>query len=147
MLRLVEYRGKSQKFGNNIIVKYLRTWGTISLSIFALQIYHLVPYAVFNTAFPSVDVLGGKFTPETEWWIMLLAFVTILFYDLLIWLWGRINFFLSFEWMIIKFTNIATKEKSTDRLNHKKILNEIEWMDYKELSGRKRKKERLESSN
>ena len=133
LLWLVEYRGISQKFGNNIIVKYFRTWGTVSLSIFVLQIYHLVPYAVINPAFKSVNVLSGQFSQGEEIWVLLIAFLTILFFDILIWSWAQINFFLSFEWMILRLNSLASKEISP-RLNFKKILNEVEWIDYKKLS-------------
>lgn len=137
LLWLVEYRGKSQKFGNNIIVKYFRIWGVLSLSIFVLQIYHLVPYAIFNPAFKAVNVLGGQFGQGGEFWVLLLAFITILFFDLIVWVWARFNFVLSLEWMIQRLSSLSTKEKP-DKLNFKKILNEVEWIDYKKLSGREK---------
>ena len=137
LLWLVEYRGKSQVFGNNIVVKYFRIWGAISLSIFVLQIYHLVPYAIFNPAFPSVDVLGGQFGQGGEYWGLLIAFVTVLFFDLIVWIWARFNFVFSFEWMIQRLSSLTTKEKP-NKLNFKKLLHEIDWIDYKELSGRER---------
>ena len=137
LLWLVEFRGKSQKFGNNIIVKYFRIWGVLSLSIFVLQIYHLVPYAIFNPAFRAVNVLGGQFGQGGEYWVLLLAFVTVLFFDLIVWVWAKFNFVLSFEWMIQRLSSLSTKEKP-DKLNFKKILNEVEWIDYKKLSGRER---------
>ena len=134
MLWLVEYRGKSQKFGNNIIVKYFRNWGTIALTIFVLQIYHLVPYAAMNPAFTSVNLLNGKFPQNQEGWVFLLAFITILFFDLLIWLWAQINFLFSFEWFIIHLNNIGSKERISQRLKFKKIMSEVEWINFKELS-------------
>lgn len=137
LLWLVEFRGKSQKFGNNIIVKYFRIWGVLSLSIFVLQIYHLVPYAIFNPAFPTVNLLGGQFGQGGEYWVLLLAFVTVLFFDLIVWVWARFNFVLSFEWIIQRLSSLSTKEKP-DKLNFKKILNEVEWIDYKKLSGREK---------
>ena len=137
LLWLVEYRGKSQKFGNNIVVKYFRIWGVLSLSIFVLQIYHLVPYAIFNPAFKTVNLLGGQFGQGGEYWVLLLAFITVLFFDLIVWAWARFNFVLSFEWMIQRLSSLSTKEKP-DKLNFKKILNEVEWIDYKKLSGREK---------
>ncbi|MCG3256130.1 MAG: DUF1624 domain-containing protein [Candidatus Heimdallarchaeota archaeon] len=137
LLWLVEFRGKSQKFGNNIIVKYFRIWGVLSLSIFVLQIYHLVPYAIFNPAFKTVNLLSGQFGQGGEYWVLLLAFVTVLFFDLIVWIWARFNFVLSFEWMIQRLSSLSTKEKP-DKLNFKKILNEVEWIDYRKLSGREK---------
>ncbi len=137
LLWLVEFRGKSQKFGNRIIVKYFRIWGVLSLSIFVLQIYHLVPYAIFNPAFKTVNLLADEFGQGGEYWVLLLAFITVLFFDLIVWIWARFNFVLSFEWMIQRLSSLSTKEKP-DKLNFKKILNEVEWIDYKKLSGREK---------
>ena len=132
LLWLVEYRGKAQKFGNNIIVKYFRLWGTIALSVFSLQIWSLVPRAILNPFF-NINLLSEKFPFKYGWWVLLFAVLTILCYDILFWLWAQINFIFSFEWFIIKLGSLPTKSASR-RLNVKEILHEVEWMDYKELS-------------
>ncbi len=133
LLWLVEYRGKAHKFGNNIIVKYFRLWGTIALSVFSLQIWSLVPRAILNPLF-SINLMNEKFELLTGgWWVLMFAVLTILCYDLLFWLWAQINFIFSFEWFIIKLGSIPTRSVSK-RLNVKEILHEVEWMDYKEMS-------------
>ncbi|MHA1202744.1 MAG: hypothetical protein ACTSQ4_09500 [Candidatus Heimdallarchaeaceae archaeon] len=133
LLWLVEYRGKAQKFGNNIIVKYFRLWGTIALSVFSLQIWSLVPRAILNPLF-GINLMNEKFELLTGgWWVLMFAVLTILCYDLLFWLWAQVNFIFSFEWFIIKLGSIPTKSVSK-RLNVKEILHEVEWMDYKEMS-------------
>ncbi|MCG3223482.1 MAG: hypothetical protein H7647_03380 [Candidatus Heimdallarchaeota archaeon] len=133
LLWLVEYRGKAQKFGNNIIVKYFRLWGTIALSVFSLQIWSLVPRAILKPLF-NINLMNEKFELLTGgWWVLMFAVLTILCYDLLFWLWAQINFIFSFEWFIIKLGSIPTKSVS-QRLNVKEILHEVEWMDYKEMS-------------
>ena len=135
LLWLVEYRGKSQKFGNNPVVKYFRLWGMFALSIFSLQIYSLVPRAAFNPLFKSMNLMSDKFALEQGWWVLLFAVITILFYDLLLWLWSRINFMFSFEWLIIRLAALPTKQVSP-RLNVKEMLHEVEWLNYQELSGK-----------
>ncbi len=132
LLWLVEYRGKAQKFGNNIIVKYFRLWGTIALSVFSLQIWSLVPRAILNPIF-NINLMNEKFPLKYGWWVILFAVLTILCYDLLFWLWAQINFIFSFEWFIIKLGSLPTKSVSR-RLNVKEILHGVEWMDYKEMS-------------
>jgi hypothetical protein len=133
LLWLVEYRGKAQKFGNNIIVKYFRLWGTIALSVFSLQIWSLVPRAILNPLF-DINLMNEKFELLTGgWWVLMFAVLTILCYDLLFWLWAQVNFIFSFEWFIIKLGSIPTKSVSK-RLNVKEILHEVEWMDYEEMS-------------
>jgi len=133
LLWLVEYGGKAQKFGNNIIVKYFRLWGTIALSVFSLQIWSLVPRAILNPLF-TINLMNERFELLTGgWWVLMLAVLTILCYDILFWLWAQINFIFSFEWFIIKLGSIPTKSVSK-RLNVKEILHEVEWMDYLKLS-------------
>ncbi|MCK4895937.1 MAG: hypothetical protein KAS47_03960 [Candidatus Heimdallarchaeota archaeon] len=133
LLWLVEYRGKAQKFGNNIIVKYFRLWGTIALSVFSLQIWSLVPRAILNPLF-GINLMNEKFELLTGgWWVLMFAVLTILCYDLLFWLWAQINFIFSFEWFIIRLGSIPTKSVSK-RLNVKEILHEVEWMDYQKMS-------------
>jgi len=132
---LVEWRGKSEKFAKNIVVKYFRTWGMIALTIFALQIWSLAPRAAFNWTM-SMNTMNELIDPFTQkgWFgiVLLFAIATVLFYDLLIWSWAQINFIGSYEWLIIKFSSLASKEPS-NRLNFKYMLNKVDWMNYKPL--------------
>ena len=104
----------------------------VALSIFALQIWSLVPRALFNWTIPSLNLMSEQFAIGSEWPVIIFAIATILFYDLLIWSWAQINFIGSFEWMIIKFSSLATKDPSK-RLNFKYMLNDIQWINYREL--------------
>ncbi len=133
LLWLVEFRGKSQSFGNNIVVKYFRIWGTLALTIFVLQIYSIVPRAILNPLF-QMDLMSGRFSKEEFGIVFFFAFLTVLFYDLLIWLWAKINFKWSFEWIIVHLTAKFSKMDASSRLNFKEILNEVHWLDFKELS-------------
>ncbi|NHJ86072.1 MAG: hypothetical protein FK734_11465 [Asgard group archaeon] len=128
---LIDWRGKGAKFAKNIVVKYFRTWGMIALTIFALQIWSLVPRAVFNWTYPE-NLMSYQFGLGQEWIVLIFAVVTVLFYDLLIWLWAQTNFFMSFEWFIIRFSSLASKEPSK-RLNFKFMLREVNWMNYLEI--------------
>jgi len=128
-------RGKSQKFENNPVVKYFRLWGMFALSIFSLQIYSLVPRAIFNPLFKNLNLMSEKFALSQVWWVLMFAVITVLFYDILLWLWSRINFMFSFEWLIIRLASLPMKQVSP-RLNVKEMLHEAEWLNYKELSGK-----------
>ncbi len=130
---LIDWRGKGERFANNIVMKYFRTWGMVALTIFALQIWSFVPRAIFNWTIPSMNLLSEQFPAGDRSWIVLIfAIVTILFYDLLIWLWAQINFIGTFEWIIIKLGVVITKQPSK-RLNFKYMLNEVAWMNYQPL--------------
>ncbi|MFW9923640.1 MAG: hypothetical protein ACFFDW_10190 [Candidatus Thorarchaeota archaeon] len=132
---LVEYRGNAQKFGNNRIVKHFRLWGMISLTLFALDILDIVPRILFGllyNLFSSVDIntIPGKvFGSGQEHFALIYALFAILFYELLIYLWSKVNFYLSIEWIIIQVIGKLTKDPSK-RLDVKMVLNEVKWIQY-----------------
>jgi len=138
LLWLVEYRGKSEKFANNVIVKHFRRWGIISLSLYVLQIFELIPRAIigffYNLAFnTNINMIqGAVFGIGDEYKVILYAILVMVFWELLVYLWSRINFCLSFEWVIVNLIGLYTKQKSR-RLNVKYMLDEVEWIDYKAM--------------
>lgn len=144
LLWLVEYRGKSQKFGDNIIVKHFRLWGMVSLSLYVLQILELFPRWFFGVFFNLIfktninAVPGGVFGQGQEFIAIFFAFISILFFELVVFLWSRINFIFSFEWFIVRITGLLTKRPSK-RLNVELMMNEIEWLNYKERIKQKHK--------
>ena len=137
-LFLVEYRGKSQKFGNNRVVKHFRKWGMISLTIYTLQIFELVPRFVLGSLYNLIFstnrafVSGSVFGVGEEWKTILWAFVVMLFFELFVFIWSKINFIGSFEWIITSIIRLSTKQSSY-RLNYKVMMNKIEWMNYKQM--------------
>jgi hypothetical protein len=128
---LIDWRGKGEQFAKNPVVKYFRVWGMLALTIFALQIWSLVPRAIFNFTHPE-NLMNYRFLRGQEWIVLIFAVVTIIFYDLIIWLWAQINFVGSFEWMIINVASLITK-KPSKRLKVKYMLNEIDWMNFELL--------------
>jgi len=137
LLRLVEFRGRGEKFGNRSIIKYFRKWGIIAMTMFSLQIYMLVPRAIFYPIFDSIyglNVVSEQFNrfihyPLAEVWVFGFAFVTILAFDFLLWLWSKVNYTGSYEWIITKVTSGKGLKASVSRLNHKEIINEVVWLN------------------
>ncbi|MHA1521207.1 MAG: hypothetical protein ACTSRK_13570 [Promethearchaeota archaeon] len=129
LLWWVEFRGKGQKFGDSIFVKYFRRWGIIPMSIFALQILSLAPRIIFNFTVPETNLINERIAYGNEGIVFIFAVVTVLFYDLLIWLWGKINFAGSFEWLVLSIGKLKQKEKYR-RLNFHTILNNVKWINY-----------------
>ena len=133
-LWLFEFRGKATKFANNRIVKHFRLWGMVSLSIFCLDLYVFAPRAF-------LQLIVGRFTSfnfmhddifvgiEGLAWVLLVSFVVIAFYELLLWLWKRINFTCSFEWFMIRLQSLLTKKKSI-RLNVDFMMNKVHWINF-----------------
>lgn len=153
LLWLVEYRGKAQQFGDNIIVKHFRKWGMISLSIYVLQIYELLPRfvvgSIYNLIFyPRINMVSGSaFKIGEEYKTLIFAIIAILFFELLIYLWSKVNFYLSFEWIITKSVSLVTKQ-TTYRLDVNAMMNKIQWIDYKTISQQNQiSKETINTSN
>ena len=128
MLLLIEFRGKAQKFGNRKVVVYLRRWSIIALTIFALQIWSLVPRALLNPFF-DLNLMHERFPKDQFGIVFIFAVVTVLVYDVLIWVWGKVNFAYSFEWFITKFSARSAKHKAI-RLNFKEMKYDIEWINF-----------------
>lgn len=138
LLWLVEYHGKSQKFGNNPVVKHFRLWGMVSLTLFTLDILDLFPrwlFGIFYNLIFSTDirtVSGHVFGQGQEHIALLYALASLLFFEIIILLWSRVNFFLSFEWCIVCFVGLITGKPSR-RLDVESIMNKVKWINYKEI--------------
>jgi hypothetical protein len=128
LLWVVEYRGNSQKFGDHWLVTYFRRWGLIPMTIFALQIWSLAPRILFNFAVPGYNLVSERLPYSMELVVLIFAIITVLFYDLLIWLWGKVNYAGSFEWIILRISSRGRRSKM-QRLNFDKMLNHVKWSD------------------
>jgi len=78
-------------------------------------------------------VNGSAFKIGEEYKTLIFAVIAILFFELLIYLWSKVNFFLSFEWFITKSVSLVTKQ-TTYRLEVNAMMNKIHWIDYKTIS-------------
>ncbi len=128
-LWLIEYNGRSQKFGNRFVTRYFRRWGIIALSIYSLTIYEILPRWII-TQVTSINILTDKVT--NEFIAIIFAIIGIFFFELGIVLWSKVNFAFSFEWFIIRLGAIGHGTIS-NRLDYKHIMNDVEWIDYKKL--------------
>jgi hypothetical protein len=130
--RFVEFRGKADKFARNPIVKYFRLWSMVSLSVFCLQIYEMFGrwlLTLIVSPFRSIDFLQhGTFTYFDIHWPLLAALFIILTFDIVLRLWSKINFVGSFEWFVIRFQSIPTKEISP-RLDVDLMMNRMKWIN------------------
>lgn len=139
LLWLVEYRGKSQKFGNHPVVKHFRLWGMLSLTLFVLDILDVIPRMIFGLLYnlifsTNINTIPGKvFGSGQEHIAIIYALFALLFFELVVYLWSRVNFFLSFEWLIVhlvgKITNIPSK-----RLNVELMMNDVNWINFRTIN-------------
>ncbi len=133
--RFVEFRGRADKFARNPVVKYFRLWSMVSLSVFCLQIYEMFGrwlLTLIVSPFRSINFLQqGTFGNYSVHWPMLAALFVILCFDIVLRLWAKINFVVSFEWFVIRFQSIATKDISP-RLDVDLMMNKINWINFNE---------------
>jgi hypothetical protein len=134
-LWLVEFRGDPEKFANRSFVRHFRLWSMISLSIFCLSIIELLPRFMLsktanfffgsNTNFLESSLFGMNqiYIP------ILVALYIMIFFELLVYFWAKINFKFSFEWFVIRFTGISNN-KISKRLDVDYILNYVNWISY-----------------
>ncbi len=134
-LWVIEYRGKSEKFANNPIVKHFRLWGMASLTIYCFQIFEIFPRWILTLLlklFPnSVNLLNSAvFGYGREYLALLVGLFVISFFEAGVFLWSRVNFKFSFEWVIVQLSTLGSKQTS-NRLNVDVIMNDVEWISYK----------------
>ncbi len=134
ILRFVEYRARAHIFAKRRFVRYCRRWGMVALSIYGLEILDLLPKGTLNLVLGEktgvnflLNSLGyGKMT-----YALLVAVYSLIWYDIVIRLWSRVNFKFSFEWISISLQGLITKSPST-RLDVDLMLNRTKWQEFKE---------------
>ncbi|MHA1685644.1 MAG: hypothetical protein ACTSYD_04455 [Candidatus Heimdallarchaeaceae archaeon] len=135
MFSLVECKGKAQKFGQNKIVKIFRKWGMLSLTLFVLELFEtlskglltVLTWPLFHADFIKENTFSGI---DGFYGTLLVAFFVLLCFYALVELWSRVNFFLSFEWLIVEIQGLITKQKSA-KINVKKMMNDVIWINFK----------------
>ncbi|MHA1305168.1 MAG: hypothetical protein ACTSPI_15830, partial [Candidatus Heimdallarchaeaceae archaeon] len=130
-LNFVEYKGDPAKFANRKIVRTMRLWGTIALSVYSLQIYSLLPRWILSFLLEDVDLVREKLPYGEAGYVLLIATFICYTYHLLIVLWSKVDFKYSFEWFIIRLASIGTGTVSK-RLDVDAIMNKTYWISFKD---------------
>lgn len=132
-LRLVEFRGRAQKAANTPFIRFIRRWAMVALTVYALEIFDIFPEWTLNLFIGKLSGLNfftRIFTLEQLPLALLVAVYSVLWYYLLLLLWGKINHKGSFEWLLIQVQGWVSKQKS-ERLNVDLMLHRVEWMNFK----------------
>jgi hypothetical protein len=142
-LWIVEFRGKAQRFGDNIVVKHFRLWGMASLSLFVLDIADTLPrwiFGIFYNLIYNTDVntiQGAVFGQGQEHVALLYALISLIFFEIVVLAWSRVNFFLSFEWCIVRLVGVITKQPSK-RLKVDMMMNDVKWINFRDKKQRRK---------
>jgi len=142
LLGTVEFKGKMEKFANHFIIKKFRLWSMVSLSLFVVDLYELVPRTILTVVlhyFLHFNFLVDPLFTGINgfWWAFLVAFFVLIWYDFTINLWKQINFAGSFEWFLLKIQELLTKTKSS-KLNVDSMFNETIFVGFTTLNQQKK---------
>ncbi len=126
-LSLIEFRGKGKKLAHNPLVRNLRLWSMISLSIFIFDVFELLPRALLTLVlgnFIGLDFMSGSiFTGQIGLlWASLLGLFVLSFFQLFVLLWSKIEFKFGAEWIMIRIQALVTKQKSK-KLDFENMMN------------------------
>lgn len=136
LIYLVEYKNKGKEFANKKIVRLFRRWGMVALTIYTLEIYDLVPGTFLNLMLgksTQVNFLENVFGFEKIYLALIVGIHSMIWYEVMLRLWSKINFKWSMEWILLKIQYTFSKQKSR-RLDVNYVLNNVEWMSLKERS-------------
>jgi hypothetical protein len=134
MFTFIEYRGKGMSFANIRLIRFFRRWGMIALTIYGLELFDAFPKGILtllSSKTLGINFLDKAFGKGELHWALLAALYSIIWYELLVLLWSKVNFKFSYEWFTLRFQSIATKNVS-DRLNVDQMMNQVEWMSFKD---------------
>jgi hypothetical protein len=140
--RVVEFRGRGAKFANRPFIKFIRFWSTISLTIYLLQLFELVPRAFLTLVFRNnwifatpmlpqtgINFLKENFIPQgSELLLVSVAAFTVWCFYWLQKLWSKIYFVGSFEWMILKLQQLIFKTEKV-RIDLDVLMNKVHWVN------------------
>ncbi|MFX1537038.1 MAG: hypothetical protein ACFFDI_22735 [Promethearchaeota archaeon] len=129
LLWLIEFRG-SVRFTNwfKKYTTFFRRWGILALTIYSLQTLEMVPRYFLQMVFRWPTAYGGCTWQQT----LVIAIVTLIFWDGVIRLWERVDFKGSFEWIIVYGTSFG-RTTAPARLNVSQVLYEVEPVRFKDI--------------
>jgi hypothetical protein len=109
LFRMVEFRGVSHKFARKTII--IRRFGTVAFSNYNNQWLYFIAWGIISLIFNGVwiEPQGWAGTALT----IILAFAIFIF---ILWLWEKISYLGSLEWIIRSITNNALKIRR-DKIN------------------------------
>ncbi|MHA1303529.1 MAG: hypothetical protein ACTSQE_11055 [Candidatus Heimdallarchaeaceae archaeon] len=132
MIKAVEYRGRANIFANRKFVRYIRKWSMVSLSIFFLEIFDILPKWFLNWTVGNkigINFLKNSLGYGQLTFAALVGLYSMIWYDVLIRLWAKVNFTGSFEWLIIRLQSLGSK-KLSPRLNVNLMMNHVNWINF-----------------
>ena len=113
VIYLVEFRGRGSRFAKK--TGYVRRYGIIAFTNYNNQWLYWIPPAFIPLLF------GQKSYTKTLWagtWLSILT--TIIFYTIILYLWGLVNYRFSFEWFMRSIGYILLPIRRTTAVKEKR---------------------------
>ncbi len=135
ILRIVEFRGKGNQYAKNPIWKFFRRWSYLSLTIYSMQIYEIVPRAVLKALFYDTGISSINFMQDLSvpsiWMIVLIVPFVLIFFEAVIIMFYRFKLVGSFEWIFVSLQNLISQTKSA-KLHGDLLTDSVQWVSFKE---------------
>ncbi|RMH16154.1 MAG: DUF1624 domain-containing protein [Gammaproteobacteria bacterium] len=123
-LYFVEYRGNTVGFKK--ISRYWRRWGMLALTIYAFQPIDIPLREFIHVVF---GLPTNKNHTLNEFQTLFVTIMVLIYLDIILRLWSRVNFKYSWEWIIVNLFSRKTGIKS-ERLNIVYVIDEVEPLDF-----------------
>ncbi len=140
VVRVVEFRGRGEIFANRPIIKFLRFWGVISLTVYIIQIFELFPrwlLTIIFRPFTGINFLEENIIPQgSELLLLFVGIFSVMCFYYLQKLWSKIYYIGTFEWMILKIQQLLFKTEKR-RIDADVLMNKVQWINLGELKTQK----------
>ena len=130
MLYFIEVRGKTEKFAKKTV--WIRRFGIVTLTLWSMQWTVIIPLEGVHW---SVNLITGQNVPFldgpimnhllTGWQTWGIVILILIFFHIMLVIWGKFNFKYSFEWMTVKLLSKGRKDAG-ERLNLSGSLYNVE---------------------
>jgi hypothetical protein len=133
LLRLIEFRGISNKFAKN--TKIIRRFGTIAFTNYNNQWIFFIMWEITSLMFYQ-----EHYRKPLWFGLLVVMILTILVYSLILWGWEKIGYIFSLEWFIRTIANNAvpirrerfpedTKWWQRGQINAQTSFYNVDWVD------------------
>lgn len=140
VIRVVEFRGRGEIFANRRIIKFLRFWGVISLTVYIIQIFELFPrwlLTVIFRPFTGINFLEENIIPQgSELLLLFVGIFSVMCFYYLQKLWSKIYYIGTFEWMILKLQQLLFKTDKI-KIDADVLMNKVQWINFGEFKSKK----------
>jgi hypothetical protein len=143
LLRVTEFRGKTQKFGQKTL--FLRRFGFVPFSIYNYQFIDVIPALFLSAIGPVIAIsdpwsVNGLIFPEFGLYqygvygIWFLLGLIILMYWGVLALWQRAHFAFGFEWFFGKISDVIIPSKRKEKRSDIGQTTKIPWWQSRRLN-------------